>query len=152
MEDRFLTVERENVDFHTTNSSWPYAQIETLALRKRSDLEDMRDVQSILRQAKELDLVAKELDESVLEGVSEKITEDLKWRAQHVGLDLNFWGLVATDFQRQLSSGLTLHVDPLRSKLAILKVDPQAISDVPFFEPVQLIRYAFRCFHRSDGT
>jgi len=112
----------------------------------------MRDVQRILREHGELKDVVEELNSAVLDGVGQDMYEDLEWRASHTGVDMTYWALVSSDFQRQLSDGYTVHVDPLASKLSYARVERQAVSKIPEYDGVQIVRYPFRCFHRSDGA
>lgn len=122
-----------------------------MGFRKRSDLEDMRDVQKILSLRKELAPVTEELDKIALDGLGPTTLDDLKWRAGHHRVDPNFWYLAAPDFQRQLSSGPSIHVDFWKSEMSNLNVEEQTISNLPFFATAQIVRYTFRFFHRSDG-
>jgi hypothetical protein len=111
----------------------------------------MRDVQRILRTNKEVLAVTRELNAAAVEGIGEDMRDDLIWRAGHHRLDVSFWDLVTSDFQRQLSTGPSLQIDYSKSKLSILDVEKQTISSLPFFSSAQLVRYTFRSFHRSDG-
>lgn len=152
MEDRFLVVDRDPTKTHTKDASWPYAQIETVSLRKRKDLVAMKDAQTILRQYDELKHITNKLNDKALLGLSEEMENDIRWRSGHMGVPANYWNLVTPDFQRQLSGGVSLHVDSTAAQLSVLKVDQQAISEVPLYAQSQIVRYGFRCFHRSDGT
>jgi hypothetical protein len=123
-----------------------------MTLQHRGHMENMRDVRNILnRYAKDMPEVTQQLDKAALKGLSEGMTEDLRWRADHVGRNLRYWELVTPDFQRQLTSGQSHHVDPMASKFAILDVDKQALSEFPFYRNSQIVRYGLRCFHRTDG-
>jgi hypothetical protein len=127
--------------------------METMSLRKREELENMRDVLRIMTYYKEeMAEVNQELDEGVLEGLSETMLLDVSWRAGHVAASLKYWQLVTPDFPRQLTSGRASQVDPLVSKFPILDIDKQALTDYPFYESAQLVRYGFRAFHRPDGA
>jgi hypothetical protein len=127
--------------------------METMSIRKREELENMRDVLRIMTYyKKEMAEVNRELDERVLEGLSETMLLDLSWRAGHVAANLNYWELVTPDFPRQLTSGRAERVDPLVAKFPILDIDKQALTDYPFYESAQLVRYGFRTFHRLDGA
>src|SRR5262249_19357885 len=136
--------------------SWPYVQIESISLRKRSDLEDMRDVQKILRLHKEFEAVTRKLDKTALNNIEPEMLEDISWRAAHHRTDLQYWDLVSGDFLHQLSSGPSLYNNPLNSKLATLKatlrMERQAVSNLEIFASVQFVRYCFRFFHRNDGV
>jgi hypothetical protein len=127
--------------------------METMSLRKREELENMRDILSIMTSnEKEMAEVNQELDEGVLDGLSQPMLDDLSWRANHTAASLKYWELVMPDFPRQLTSGRASEVDPLVSKFPILDIDKQAITDYPFYKPAQLVRFGFRAFHRPDGT
>jgi hypothetical protein len=102
-------------------------------------------------EEKEMEEVMRELDEKALDGLSEGMKHDITWRAKHLGAQTRYWELVTPDFPRQLTSGRSNLVDPTASKYAIIDVDKQALSDFPFYEDAQLIRYSFRAFHRMDG-
>jgi hypothetical protein len=148
LEDRFLAPDRHNL----SAIGFPYLQVETCSLRKRSDLEDMRDVQRILQSYKEVAGVTERLNQTAEEGIGKEMLDDIRWRAGHHRLDLTFWELVKSDFQRQLSEGPSIHIDYSKDKvLSIADVDNQMISSLPIFDGVQIVRYTFRCFHRSDG-
>lgn len=111
----------------------------------------MRDIRTYVKYHKELTGVKNELDSAALKGLSKGLTDDLVWRAGFLHRDLDYWELVTPDFQRQLSSGQGVHVDPLVSQLAVLNVEEQGISKLNFYKRAQIVRYPFRCFHRSDG-
>jgi hypothetical protein len=154
LEEIFLATEdRAKATVHSDReSAFPYVEMETMSLRKREELVNMRDTLRIMTYyEKDMVKVNQELDQGVLEGLSESMLSDLSWRAKHVAASLNYWELVTPDFPRQLTSGRASEVDPLVSKFPILDVDEQALTKYPFYEPTQLVRYGFRAFHRSDG-
>ena len=122
-----------------------------MGIRKFSDLEDMRDVQKILRLRPDLSNVRKHLDKISLEGLEQDMLDDIAWRAEHLGVKTDYWELVAPDIQRQLSSGSAMHQNYLEPEQALLQVEKQVITNVPFYRAAQIVRYSFRCFHRSDG-
>lgn len=120
-------------------------------MRKRSDLADMQDVKKFLTQHKELLPVTEELNRTAMDGIEAELADDLTWRAGHFGVAATFWELVASDAQRQLSSGSSIDEYYVSEKLNLRQLDKQTLSNVTFYNTAQIVRFPFRCFHRSDG-
>lgn len=148
---------------HAQNVSWPYAQVETISLRKREDLKNMQDVYQILtdkdlgKKDKRLAEVQAALDDDPLKGLSDSLANDIQWRADHWGLvnprgKVEYWTLVLSDLHRQMSNSSAEFIDPDYSNHASVPVEEQAIAGTHLYRRSSLIRCNFRCFHRSDGT
>ena len=111
----------------------------------------MRDVYLLLREEKNL---LEDLNESTWKADrNASLHTDVEWRADHLGMDADFWSLVDADIPWQLSEGIAM--GPMGPKDGILSiprnVDKQTLSSHPFYENAQLVRNPFRTFHRSDG-
>jgi hypothetical protein len=132
-------------------ATFPYVQFETYNLRNRQDVQDMRDVQTILRQYQEFDEITQHLNKSALDGFTDDFKQDLEWRSDLLGLELDFWQLASVDFPRQLEVGRLWHFDPLAVRQSNPRVDKQAFAAFPYYKNVQIVRQSFRCFHRADG-
>lgn len=122
-----------------------------MSLRERSELADQRDVKKLLTEYEEFSGVTQELDEIAMEGIGEELMADLNWRAGHYGIKINYWELVASDDNSQLSAGSSVNPFYLQDMRSMLQLDRQSVSNIPFFESAHIIRFPFRCFHRSDG-
>jgi hypothetical protein len=143
---------RDNATNHTHDISWEYPEFETFGVRRRKDMEDMRDTQLILRNHEEFVDINKTLDIDCLDNLNPDVVDDLTWRADHLRSKLDYWNMVYGDLQHQLSSGPSLHQNSLKLSPASLDVDRQAISTTQLYTDAQIIRYPFRTFHRADGT
>ena len=79
---------------------------------------------------------------------------DIDWRADHLGVEANYWNMAASDMPWQLTEGIAMGSQvPVEGLQPIGRhIDKQSLSAHPFFEDSQIVRNPFRCFHRSDGT
>lgn len=142
---------REGAASRSTDISWPYAQLETISMRKRSDLTDMQDVKKILTGYKEFSSVTEKLNEIALEGIEGELADDLVWRVKHYRIEPSYWEFVSSDAQRQLSSGSSVNDFYVQERLNLRQLDKQTISNASFYSNAHIVRFPFRCFHRSDG-
>ncbi|KAF2107093.1 hypothetical protein BDV96DRAFT_558370 [Lophiotrema nucula] len=103
MEDRFLKGNRDIADSLSSNASWPHTEIEALTLRDRDRMQDMLDVQKILRRGHpDLAEINNHLNRNALQDLSADLSHDVQWRAKHLGKSLSYWELVRSDFARFL--------------------------------------------------
>ena len=143
---------RDNSTNNTNDTSWQYPEFETFGVRRRKDLEDMRDIQLILKNFEEFACVNETLDSECLENIKPDLIQDLEWRAGHLRSSLTYWDMVYGDLQHQLSSGPSLHDNSLKIISASFNVSVQTISGTQLYKDAQIVRYPFRTFHRTDGT
>lgn len=112
----------------------------------------MREVYLFL---KNLDGLQKYTDEIMWDGEekSSSLHSDIEWRADHLGVEANYWNMVASDMPWQLTEGMAMGSQvPVEGLQPIGRhIDKQSLSAHPFFKDSQIVRNPFRCFHRSDG-
>ena len=152
IEDIFLHDGSSGREFENAGrSGWPYLETEVLNFRSESNFQEMRDVYVLLRR---LDGLQDILDESTWSGdKNASLHSDIDWRADHLGMEVNYWNMADSDMPWQLSEGLCMAaMGPCSGlKPVVRHIDRQAISQHPFYKKSQLVRNPFRCFHRSDG-
>jgi hypothetical protein len=135
-----------------TQAGWPYLDTEILNFRSQQNIQDMRDVFMILSK---LEALNPQLDQISLSGdKNENLVDDIKWRANHVGVPMGYWNLVESDMPWQLSEGVDQGDRVEKDKLTPVgrDIDKQLLSTHPFFQKSQIVRSIFRCFHRADGS
>lgn len=112
----------------------------------------MREVYLFL---KGLDGFQNSIDESIWDGEEKNssLHSDIEWRADHLGVEANYWNMVASDMPWQLTEGMAMGSQvPVEGLQPIGRhIDKQSLSAHPFFKDSQIVRNPFRCFHRSDG-
>ena len=132
-------------------SGWPYLETEVLNFRSEGNFQEMRDVYILLRK---LDGLQESLNETIWTGdKNASLYSDVKWRADHLGMQVDYWSLLDSDMPWQLSEGLCMGgMGPMSGLKPVARhIDKQIISQHPFYKESQLVRNPFRCFHRSDG-
>jgi hypothetical protein len=142
---------RDDSTNHTKDFSWKYPEFETYGVRRRQDLEDMRDIKTILKKYKEFAPINEILNKTCLDNIEPNLLGDLEWRAGHLRNPLNHWNLVYGDLPHQLSSGPSLQVNTLRVSSVNPGLNAQVISTTDLYKHAHLVRYPFRTFHRADG-
>ena len=152
VEDIFLHDGPKGREFaNVGKGGWPYLDTEILNLRSRESFQEMRDVYLLLKDLPGFDVFLKK---HLWDGENNaSLHHDLDWRADHLGTDLNYWTLTASDMPWQLTEGLTMAgYGPTEGLKPIGRhIDKQALSSHPFYRNTQLVRNPFRTFHRSDG-
>lgn len=122
--------------------------------RDRGYLRNMNTVYMILQEMKTQDekLLAK-LNNDTDEGLNNKLRANLSWRRIHLGVDDTFWNLHGPDNPTHVSEGVALRHEP-KDQVTPLGLDMEelALSQFPAFQEAQLVRNAFRAFHRPDGN
>ena len=118
----------------------------------------MREVYLFLKDKKNLPGDLQGFQESLEKHIwdNEKnasLQHDMTWRADHLGVKLDYWNLVSSDMPWQLTEGIAMtNLVPLEGLKPVGRhIDQQAVSSHPFYKDAQLVRSPFRCFHRSDG-
>lgn len=155
LEDLFLGARTDAISQLGTSHFWPYADgwIDSINFRHKRDIQDLRDVYQILKKMEERDPdLANELNKTVEENLPESLRNDLEWRRAHLGVDNNFWNLNGPDIPQQFSEGLALRNEPKDQITPTQRLAEKSIlSKLPGYEDLQLVRNAFRAFHRPDG-
>lgn len=161
IEDLFLGARTGALQNFGPYHGWLYLGdwMESMNFRSRSEIQDLRDIfkltaEVIVRSPK----LAERLNDSTNAGLPDSIDKDLEWRAQHLGLERDFWTMNGSDLPMQVSEGLALRHEP-KDQITPSKRPPEilALSRAPLFgsaddpNAVQMVRNAFRFFHRSDG-
>lgn len=153
VEDLFLhsTAEIGKPFEHTGPPGFPYPALDILNVRSQKNFQEMRDVYAL---SKKVPRLSQALDQNVLKGIgNENLREDISWRSKHLGVLPTFWNLAQSDMAWQLSEGFGVAWHGAMSALKPLdaKADRQILSRHPFYESSQIVRDAFRLFHRDDG-
>ena len=153
VEDLFLhsKAERGKPYKHAGTLSFPYPALDVLNIRNKDSFQEMRDVFVL---SKKVPQVFQKLDQSALDGVDNPdLRRDILWRSKHLGVLPTFWNLSQSDMAWQLSEGFGVGQYGPMSALKPLeaKAKEQILSRHPFFASSQIVRDAFRLFHRGDG-
>ncbi|KAL9020061.1 MAG: hypothetical protein Q9185_002675 [Variospora sp. 1 TL-2023] len=164
VEDLFLHRGKPGRPFKNVGrSGWPYAKVEVLNFWDRGHFQNMRDVYHLLHGDVEL---TKELNrecwagfEPSLKTKGKGLLDGLRWRNTHLGLAddrqtlPDHWAASTSDVPWQITEGLLMpNYGPLDGLQPTLwQSDKQALHRHRFFGSAQLVRDAFRCFHRDDG-
>ncbi|KAL8969571.1 MAG: hypothetical protein Q9197_004268 [Variospora fuerteventurae] len=164
VEDLFLHRGKPGRPFKNLGrSGWPYAKVEVLNFWDRGHFQNMRDVYHLLHGDAEL---TKELNRECWAGFEPSpktkgkgLLDDLRWRNTHLGLADDWqtlpdhWAASTSDVPWQITEGLLMpNYGPLDGLQPTLwQSDKQALHRHRFFGSAQLVRDAFRCFHREDG-
>ena len=96
VEDIFLHDGPTGREFENAGrSGWPYLETEILNFRHRENFQEMRDIYLLLHQNQDL---YEDLDESTWKAdQNASLHSDVKWRADHLAMEPNFWNLVDAD-------------------------------------------------------
>ena len=153
VEDLFLNfrTERGKPFKHSGSPGWPYPAFDVLNVRDQATFQEMRDVYVL---SKKVSYLSQKLDQNALDGLDNAaLRGDILWRSTHLGVNLTFWNLSQSDMAWQLSEGFGVGWHGPMSALKPLeaKAKGQILSRHPFFESSQIVRDAFRVFHRGDG-
>lgn len=135
-------------------AAWPYVDgLDLMNFRERDYLRNLNTVYMILQELKTQDKdILAELDRDADEGLSMSLRGNLKWRRNHLGIDEPFWNLHGPDNPTHASEGLALRHEPKDQITPIARdIEESALSQYHAFKDAQLVRNAFRAFHRPDG-
>lgn len=87
----------------------PYLELESFDLRNAKSVQDSRDLLRILKDVRKVSDI---LDRGVFAGNnSDKLQNDVTWRAQYVGQGVDFWELAQGDLPWQVSEGSYLNMN-----------------------------------------
>ena len=113
-------------------------------------MELMRKVALILKSNPAVQHV---LDKKVFDGDhNEYLSQDVQWRADHLGLKPTFWETAKSDLPWLLSDGMLNMKSPAAvSRETNLSLKKQALQQHQVFSDAYIARDSFRCFHRGDG-
>lgn len=153
VEDLFLhsKAERGKPYKHAGSPIFPYPAFDVLNIRNKDSFQEMRDVYVLSKKVPQL---SPKLDQNALDGIDNPdLRSDILWRSKHLGMLPTFWNLAQSDMAWQLSEGFGLGWQGPMSSLKPLeaKAKGQILSRHPFYESSQIVRGAFRLFHRGDG-
>lgn len=116
--------------------------------KERKFAKDMRD------RLKSDDALREALANKIFEGdCNAYLEDDVRWRAYHLQLDLEYWEVVKSDLPWLLSDGSLI-----MKSAAATKPEPnlflrkQTLQEHWAYKDSYLVRDSFRCFHRGDGT
>jgi hypothetical protein len=153
LEEIFLaTPDPTQSNVMTETRTLPYVEFETYTLRKREELNDMKDVQSILKMKEtEMKKVMGMLDDTALDGLSGAMKHAINWRAAHLGVQPRYWELVTPDYPRQFARGRPNLGDSAVFKHGTLNLETETLSDYSLYKDAQLVPYSFKAFQRTDG-
>lgn len=130
---------------------FPYPAFNVLNIRNKNSFQEMRDAYVL---SKKLPQVSQKLDQTAFDGINNPdLRKDILWRSKHLGVPPTFWNLSQSDMAWQLSEGFGVGGHGPMSALKPLeaKAKGQMLSQHPFFGSSQIVRDAFRLFHRGDG-
>lgn len=94
------------------------------------------------------------LDKTSLNSMSEKLVDDLDWRAKHLNETIGYWNLVSSDIPYHLTQVPALeaaHGPKDGPKALNAQHVEQTLWNHDFYAQAQLVRNKIRCFHRHDG-
>ena len=131
-------------------AGWLYLETELLNVRSLQNLVDLRFIAGLSRNKD----ITKELDQHTFRGDHNTgLQRDIEWRADHLGMEVNYWESVGSDLPWQLSEGSALYMnEPFKGNRGTKQdIDHLSLARLPFFKSAQLVRDPFRTFHRSDG-
>ncbi|KXT17013.1 hypothetical protein AC579_7416 [Pseudocercospora musae] len=132
-------------------AGWPYLEVEQLDLRKKSTMDDSRDLLRIIELQEKF---SSTLDRGIWVGDNnDNLKKDVEWRAQYVGKPIEFWDLAKSDLPWQLSEGSHFSMNGPANGVRTTQLEGthQSLSRHAFFQHAYLARNPFRTFHRNDG-
>ena len=134
--------------------AFPYLEIDCLQFYDKAIIQDMRDAYHLLMPMEQSKPVRKALNERIFFGdQNEGFSNDIEWRANHLGAEIDFWDFVKTDIPSQLSEGFALGDDiPLIPEIGTKRNLDRSVMEHSSFTNSQLMRSIFRAFHRADGN
>ena len=91
-------------------------------------------------------------DSGPLDGLTERQINDVVWRAEHVGLPIDFWDITRSTLPSPLPERFLGQASLTNDRGALPTGDDgQAICEHPQFGNSMLMSSQLRAFHRSDG-
>ncbi|KAI9844689.1 MAG: hypothetical protein M1837_005431 [Sclerophora amabilis] len=134
-------------------AGWPNLSDTILEFHSQDYFKEKRDACILLKKYPGL---SERLDETLFWGTQDiNLWNDMKWRCDHVNIDMSYWNIEQSDMPWQLSEGIVLGGDGPQDglKAADRTYAPQMFSQHPFYKQARarLVKTQIRTFHRDDG-